>query len=215
MNAVKFDDLHSYNDFRLILNSKTIGKAEPKTELIDVPAADGELDYTEYFGEIRYKNRPLSFQFTSLASPADFPALYSRLQNLLNGRKMKITLTEDADYYYIGRVTVNDWETNKRIGKVVIDVNAEPYKLKRAQTVIHQTITEATVITCYNERKSVIPEITASAEVFVEVGKYSKSTNEIIFGYDDIVFTQGQNFLRVTPVNGAADVTIKYQEGSL
>lgn len=215
MNAVIFDDLHSYNDFRLILTSKTIGKAEPKTEKIEVPCADGQLDYTEYFGEVKYKNRPLTFEFSTIISPKDFLSLYSRLQNLLNGRKMKITLTDDADYYYVGRVTVNEWASNKRIGKIVIDVDAEPYKLKQAQTVIHQTITGATVITCFNKRKRVIPEITASAEVFVEIGKYSKSTNEILFSNDDIIFTQGQNFLRVKPVSGPADVTIKYQEGSL
>ena len=215
MNAVIFNDLHSYNDFRLILTSKVIGKAEPKTEKIEVPCADGELDYTEYFGEVKYKNRSLSFEFSTIVSPKDFLALYSRLQNLLNGRKMKITLTDDAEYYYVGRVTVNEWASNKRIGKIVIDVDAEPYKLKQAKTVIHRTITESTVISCYNLRKRVIPEITASAEVFVELGRYSAASNEIIYGYEDIVFNAGENFLRVTPVVGVADITITYQEGSL
>ncbi len=213
MNAVLFDDLHSYNDFRLILTSKIIGKAEPKTEKIEVPCADGELDYTEYFGEVKYNNRPLSFEFATIVKPSEFPALYSRVQNLLNGRRMKITLTEDADYYYIGRVSVNEWASSGRIGRIVIDVDAEPYKLKRAQTVINATITKPTVITCWNERKRVIPEITASSEVFIEQGTYSG--NEIIFGSDEIIFTQGQNFIRITPLNGTADVTIKYQEGSL
>lgn len=215
MNSVIFDDLHSYNDFRLILTSKTIGKAEPKTEKIEIPGADGELDYTEYFGEVKYKNRQLSFEFSTIISPSDFLALYSRLQNLLNGRKMKVTLTDDAGFYYYGRVTVNDWASNKRIGKIVIDVDAEPYKLRQAQTVIHQTITSATIFTCNNLRKTVIPQITASAEVLVELGRYSPTQNEIVFAADDIIFKEGQNFLRITPVGGSADITITYQEGSL
>lgn len=215
MNSVIFDDLHSYNDFGLILNSKIIGKAEPKIEKIEVPYADGDLDFTEYFGVVRYKNRPLSFEFSTIISPKDFLELYSRLQNLLNGQKMKITLTDDAGFYYYGRVTVNDWASSKRIGKIVIDVDAEPYKLKQEQTVIHQTITGATIFTCKNLRKPVIPQITASANVIVELGSYSKAQNEIVYAADDIVFKAGENFLRITPVSGSADITITYQEGSL
>ena len=51
MKGVRFGDYHSYNDFSLILTSKTIGTPTPKTETIDIPGGDGVLDLTEFLVE--------------------------------------------------------------------------------------------------------------------------------------------------------------------
>ena len=44
MKGIKFGNHHSWNDFQLILASKTIGTPSPKTETIDIPGGDGVLD---------------------------------------------------------------------------------------------------------------------------------------------------------------------------
>lgn len=214
MNGVTFGSLHSYNDLDLILNIKTIGKATPKIATVDIPGGDGELDCTEYFGDVKYYNRELTFEFSATKEPKRFLALYSRLQNLLNGRKMKITLDDDPGFYYVGRVTIDDWQTCKRIGKIVINVNAEPYKLKQTKTVISRVVTGTQSINCVNNRKQTIPKITASSEINVAFGEYSvmftgERTDE------EIIFTQGQNILTVTATNNNTFVTIEYQEGEL
>lgn len=216
INGVTFGTLHSYEHLGLILTAKTIGMPEPKTATVEIPGVDGELDYTEYFGEIRYKTRRLSFEFSIITEPEDFLTLYSRLQKMLNGRRMQITLDDDPDYYYTGRISVNDWKSNGRIGKVVIDVNADPYKLKKTMTVISRAITVQTAINCTNTRKQVIPKITVSANVNVSFGNYTKSiaAGQSIID-EEILFKEGQNVLIVTPTNGAVTVTIEYQEGDL
>mgnify|MGYP000417061958 CR=1 FL=1 len=66
MNTVTFGEFNSYSDLNLILSSKTIGSPSVKTSTIDLPGSDGELDFTEYFGEPKYSNRPLKFQFTAI-----------------------------------------------------------------------------------------------------------------------------------------------------
>ena len=66
MKGIKFGDYHSYDDFSLILTSKTIGTPTPKTEIIDIPGGDGVLDLTEFFGEVKYNNRQLSFEFSTI-----------------------------------------------------------------------------------------------------------------------------------------------------
>lgn len=215
INGVTFGILHSYEDLELILTSKTIGAPVPKTGQVDIPGADGQLDYTEYFGDIKYKNRTLSFEFSTIAEPSNFLMLYSYLQNALNGRRMDIILDDDPMFHYSGRVYVNEWKSNKRIGKIVIDVDADPYKLRNAQTLIsHRNITDATVINCRNSRRQVIPKITASAEVVVVFGNYSKTFTGSITD-DNIIFTEGQNVLTVTPTSGSATILIEYQEGEL
>lgn len=215
INGVKFDNLHSYEDLGLILTSKTIGMPTPKTATIQVPGADGELDYTEYFGDVKYSNRALEFEFSTIEAPADFLKIYSRLHNTLNGRKVKITLDDDPGFYYTGRVFINEWKSNGRIGKVVIEANAEPYKLKDTRTLVSQIISAATTINCRNSRKQVIPTITTNAEITVTFGNYT-----VVFGPgtrtdEEIIFVQGQNLLTIAPKTGTATVSIEYQEGEL
>lgn len=213
-NGVTFGTLHSYEDLGLILTAKTIGTPAPKTGQVDIPGADGQLDYTEYFGDIKYKNRTLSFDFSIISEPSNFLTTYSYLQNTLNGRRMNIILDEDPLFYYNGRIYVNEWKSNKRIGKVVIDVDADPYKLRTAQTLISQSVTGATVINCHNLRKRVIPKITVSAETNIKFGNYSKSFTGSITD-DNIIFAEGQNILTVTPSSGSITILIEYREGEL
>lgn len=214
MNGVKFGTNHSYEDFNLILTKKTIGAAVPKTSTIDVPGADGELDYTEYFGKVNYKNRTLEFEFASVIPQNEFLTQFSQLQNLLNGRKFEITLDEDPDFYYTGRVFVNEWKSNSRIGKIVIEVNAAPYKLRRNVTIVSTNATGATILNCHNSKKEVVPKITLSAEGTVAFGQYpvtfSGSRTD-----DEIIFVEGQNVLTITPTSGTISVIVEYQEGKL
>lgn len=214
MNGVLFGNLHSYEDLGLILASKNIGAPRVKTQVIDIPGADGQLDYTEYFGKISYYNRLLSFEFSAVGSPTEFVELYSRLQNALNGRKMQVILDEEPDFYYIGRASVNDWASSVRIGKFVINVDVEPFKYKRLVTLISDTISAVKAINCINLKKEVIPKITASHEVRVTYGNYSRVFTGTITD-DNIVFGEGQNVLTFTPISGTVAITIEYQEGGL
>lgn len=229
MNTVTFEyygdttkRYNSYEHLDLILSTKTIGAALVKSQSVDIPCGDGELDYTEYFGAVNYQNRFLSFSFSMLCDKRDYLKEYSRLQNLFNGRKMKITLSDDADFYYIGRVSVNDWQSQKAIGKITIDVNAEPYKLKQAPTVIYREINEETVITCRNLRKTVIPKISfttvGALGCVVWNGEESHSFNKDLPDDFLVSFTEGENIVTVKPSGGSTlplGVMIEYQEGSL
>ncbi len=140
MKGIMFGNYHSWNDFQLILASKTIGTPSPKTETIDIPGGDGVLDLTEYFGEPKYGNRKLSFEFSSVVIPEDFMSLFSMVQNALHGKKMKITLDDDPGWYYIGRISVSEWKVDRNIGKLTIDCDCEPYKYKLEKTVVSATL---------------------------------------------------------------------------
>lgn len=214
LNGVTFGSYHSYDDLGLILTQKTIDPPPAKTATINVPGADGELDYTEYFGKITYQNRTLSFDFSLIDSPNEFLQTYSRVLNLLNGRKMKIVLDDDPDFYYIGRVSVNEWESGERVGRIVIDVDAQPYKLKTAHTIVSQIVSGEKQINCLNLRMETIPTIVLSAEATVKFGDYSVTFSGSRTD-EEIIFEEGQNLLTVTPSSGSVTVTIDYQEGQL
>lgn len=213
MKGIKFDNYHSFDDFGLILSSKTIGSAEPKTELIEVPGADAPLDFTEFFGDIKYNNRPLSFTFTLLPPASEFPEKYSDIANKMNGRKMKIIDDEDPDFWYYGRVSVGDLEKDKNTATIAVECDCEPFKYKLNKTTKQVTVSGSTSVQLDNLRQHVTPTFnsTAAIDVTYEDTKYSVSTTGD-FVIPELVLKEGQNTLTIT---GTATVKITYQEGGL
>ena len=135
MKGVMFGGLHSFYEWGLILSEKEIKAPKPKTIELEIEGSDGVLDYTEFFGGVRYENRQLSFKFYKAnIVPDGYLALFSVVQQAIHGKKMQVILDDDPAFFYYGRVTVNEWKSNKRLGEITIDVNAEPYKYKVART---------------------------------------------------------------------------------
>lgn len=130
MKGITFGPYHSYNDFGLILGSKKVAAPKVKTVKIEIEGADSALDLTEYFGEPKYSNRELSFDFSTTVPQSQFMSLFSTIQNALHGQKMNIILDDDPEWYYTGRISVSEWKADKRIGKLSIDCDCEPFKHK-------------------------------------------------------------------------------------
>ena len=213
MKGIMFDSLHSYDHFALILTSKTIGQPIIKTEYVEVLGADGQLDLTEAFGDIKYNNRKLTFVFSISEFNQDWATAYSRVLNNLHGKKMKIVLDDDSDFYYIGRVTVSDYASSKKIGTITIEVDAEPFKYKKILTIVTRTVSGTLTVDCYNSRKTVVPKFVTNAQVQIT---YNGNTYTIAGSgthiIPNIIFKQGFNTLTF---NGSATVAVQYQEGDL
>lgn len=64
MKSVTFGAYNTYDDWGLILSEKHIGSPEPKLKQIEIEGSDGVIDMSEFFGDVKYKNRQLSFVFT-------------------------------------------------------------------------------------------------------------------------------------------------------
>ena len=204
MKGIRFGGYHSFNDLRLILASKTIGTPSPKTETIDIPGGDGVLDLTEYFGDVKYENRPLSFVFSATVPRSE-----------LHGRKLPIIDDEDPDWVYTGRISVSEWKAEKNIGKLTIDCDCEPYKMQTRPTVITKAVNGTEAIILPNSRKRTVPEVVIS----------SGSGLNIVFGtgnvwdlgngsytLPELELVAGDNTVTVT---GTGSITFTYTQGKL
>ena len=211
MKGVTFDSWHSYSDLGMILSAKTIGSPSAKTSFIDIPGSDGKLDYTEYFGEPRYNNRTLSFEFTLIGT--DQLGRYADIQNKLHGKKMNIFLDEDTGFYYNGRLDVGDFSCDRGIGKLKITADCSPWKYKSQATTVSKTITTSGTVTLSNLRKSVVPKITTDAAVTLAWTGASASlgagSDQVI---PELVLPAGDTVLTVT---GSANISFSYREASL
>ena len=63
-NDSEFGEIHT-SSYGLVLSKKTIEAPSPKLETVDIPGADGKLDMTEYFGDVKYNNRKIKLEFST------------------------------------------------------------------------------------------------------------------------------------------------------
>lgn len=213
MKGVSFGNYHTYDDFGLILESKEIISPAPKIKQIEVEGSDGVLDFTDFFGGVKYSNRSLSFLLAKYEiDGASFNTLYSRIHDAIHGKKLKISLDDDPGFYYLGRVSISEMKCTKGVGSIKIDVDAEPYKYKAEETVVTRSVSGNASIILFNSRKKVVPTITASAAFTYAWGNYSKSVSAGTFRIPEMELSEGINAITVT---GTGTVTFRYQEGGL
>lgn len=133
MHGVIFNDKHSFRDWGLMMKSRPkISPPAPKLKLIDVPGSDSVIDLTESLtGTVNYEMRTISFEFVMMADREQWPHIYSDILKTLHGRRVKIIMDDDANYYYTGRVTVGDLEPEKKVAVLTMEATVEPYKRER------------------------------------------------------------------------------------
>lgn len=133
MHGVIFGDKHSYRDWGLLTKSRpSISPPQPKMKLIEVPGSDTVIDLTERLtGKVHYEPRTIKFEFIVMAPREQWPSLYSEIMNYLHGKRIRIIMDDDPNFYYTGRVTVGDLDPEKKTAVLAMEAQVEPYKHER------------------------------------------------------------------------------------
>ncbi len=214
MLGVQFGTKHTYDDWDLVLTSKALGLPTPKKSSVEVDGADGVIDTSEVLsGEIKFNNRTLQFEFTMTTDYEGYDELVTEIANHLHGRKLKIIRDEDDNYYYLGRCEINEWKSDKRIGKIVISCDCDPYKYSVRPTTITAKINGTTYVKVVGKRMTVTPIIKVSNDMEIIVDGKSRDLkadkdNEIL----DLFIKEGVNTLTF---KGSGEVKITYTGGDL
>lgn len=212
MKGVKFGNYHSWDSFQLILSQKIIGTPTPKVNQIEIEGGDGVLDLTDFFGGVKYGNRPLSFEFSTVVPPSEFMELFTRVQNALHGQKMQIILDDEPNVFYQGRIEVDKWKAQKNIGSIVIDVDAEPFKQEIGVSSLQQRVTSNATLNLPNTRMPVVPTITTTSEFLISYGGYNDVYSAGTFTIPELELTEGNNQIYV---EGSGTITFVYRRGWL
>lgn len=216
MNQVEFDGILSYDDWGVYLTSFFVGDAEPKENYVDIPFGHGSLDLTEALtGEVSYGNREFEAVFIIKPPRSGWPELTRAMRAYLNGRKRKIRIAEEPDYYLTGRCKTS-FEIDGVLGRFTVSATCEPWKYKNASTAKNVTIPASGSATVYlaNSRKRVIPTITTSAEVSIVFDGQTTSATAGTHKFTNIVLVEGENQMTITGVAGTT-INFEYQEGAL
>lgn len=235
MDGVTLGNKHSYDDWGLILNEKEeISSPEPKTNYLDVPGADGSLDMSELFGDVKYENRTITWEFLVIRKRERWNYIYSNLLNYLHGQKMNIILDDDPSFFYRGRVKVNQWKSDKRKATIVVEAEVEPYKYELSSSIEpwlwdpfnfedgiireygNLQVDGEIQVNIIGRRKMVIPTFIVSSDDDKGMDIIFKSTTyHLPDGESSIInveTTEGDN---IVTIKGNGVISIDYRGGSL
>ena len=214
INDVIFNNEKSaYDDWNIVLTKAEIPLPTAKTSTVNIKGSDGVLDLSEVLtGDIVYNNRTIKLTF-EMMDDTDYYNLISEISNYLHGKRITVNLTNDEDYYYVGRASINSWECVKRKGKIVVTVDCDPYKYAVVETMRTITVSGQTkTVTLPNSRKRVCPNLNVTGTVVLIIDNVGYKLSEGEQQLTNFKLVEGNNTIKIT---GNGTVVITYRQGAL
>ena len=140
-HSVTFGDKNTWDDYHLIpLTRPVFNPPTQKTNLIDIPGADGSLDLSNALtGYPVYDNRQGSMEFAVDNDFKEWTVAFSDILNHVHGRTLDVFLEDDPNFIYKGRFAVNVWKSDKDRSSIVIDYVVNPYKVSKLSSIEDET----------------------------------------------------------------------------
>lgn len=130
-HSITIGDKNTWTSWHLIPASRPlVNPPQVKTNIIDIPGADGTLDLTESLaGRATFGDRTGSWDFYVENGHGNWSYIYSDIMSYLHGKQLTCVLEDDPSFYYEGRFSVNQWRSEASNSRIVIDYEVGPYKL--------------------------------------------------------------------------------------
>lgn len=232
-NSVTLNGKHTYYDYGLyVTNTNPVAPPTPKTQYIEIPGRNGDLDLTEALtGYTVYNNRTITLKLGGKKNPELWTIFRRMFLNEIHGKTVKVVFDDEPEFYYVGRATVNaDWTQMNTIASFTVTINAEPYKYSLTSTIepwfwdsfsfidgVIQEYADLKVngILCHTvvgSEMPVIPEFITSGGLQVEIEGKTYELPEGVNKIYDIVLMNQEYELTFT---GTGTVSISYRRGRL
>lgn len=135
-HAITFSSLdgsvskNTWEDWYLIPTSRpTMSIPGAQNKFVEVPGMDGSYDISDYLrADTAYTDRSGSFEFVVDNDHTEWLAVYRALVTFLHGQRLKMILSDDPQWYYEGRFTVDEWKSEPARSKVTISYRVAPFK---------------------------------------------------------------------------------------
>lgn len=238
-HSILIGSYDTWKSWHLIPTSRPlVNPPKMNVRYVDVPGRNGSIDLTQAVTDNpSYTNRTGSWEFiviTNADKKDAWPSWTNAFTTIMNkcnlGRK-NVILSDDKDYYYTGRVSVNSWKSDKDYSKIVLDYNFYPFKKERFSTtepwlwdpfsfvngVIPQDLKSVSIdgtktVEIYGRAEPIIPVIKVNSGSNLVVS-YNGNAYPLDSGNNTIpglVMQVGKNTLTFS---GTGNVTVTYRAG--
>ena len=124
---------NTWRDWHLVPTSRpVVNPPKTRTEYVTVPGRDGILDFSEALDGIHYDNRTGSWEFVvanDYHKDITWAKIYSDIMNNLHGKNLNVSFLDDPEFYYTGRIYVNQWKSNEYWSTITLDYDLYPFKV--------------------------------------------------------------------------------------
>ena len=127
--SVTFGEYNSWDTWHLIPTGRpSIAPPAVKTNFVEVPGGNGSLDMSNALtGYPTYGDRTGSITFMCL-DKRPWQEIYDSILYALHNKSMRMTLSEDPNFYYEGRFEASQWQTNADYSTIDISYTLKPFK---------------------------------------------------------------------------------------
>jgi len=127
--GLTIDGKHT-SEFGIKMTSMYIPMPDPKTYLVNIPYASGNIDLSEVTGNVNYENRKgVKFSFVLYDGTYEkWATALSAIAMWIHGKKVHVIPDNDLSFYYICRLEVDGSKSNRISGKIILSGTAEPFK---------------------------------------------------------------------------------------
>jgi len=211
-------DYDTFANGQWILSDWSFSEPVYKDSFVAVPGRSGDLDLSTTLtdGEPVYNNRTLTVALESSdGTRDDRKARIDSMINLLDGRRMQITLPDEDTCYIYGRIHVAQNYNDPALASVTVTANCDPWRYAKDLTT--QTITATSTATAYTltnaGRRTVVPTlVVAGGDVTIVQGTYTTTLSAGTYILPDITVPTGGATITVS---GSGTLTVTYREASL
>lgn len=126
---------NTYGSWGLIAEERPVITMPPvKTDFQQVEFVSGSKDNTTAITKVPvYNDRTGSITFY-VTEPKNWPDTLLNLAGYLHGKRLKMWLEDDPEYYYIGRWAINQWGSSEKFSTIQLDYTLYPYKISKLWT---------------------------------------------------------------------------------
>ena len=236
----------TWTDWHLIPTDRpTVALPSANTKLIAIPGKRNPLDFSNYLtGHPTFGNRSGSWSFLTDNDWVDrkggWVAFEKILRDKLHGRIRKVVLRDDPSYFYVGELSLGQWQPGESQSTITISYNFYPYKKALLSTmdmwtfdefdfqdgyiqyIENLTVSSIGYIDVLGSKERISPHIAGTGDIsiakyengaWVSYGKmYTGSIESANAIRPRLVIDEGVNRLRFT---GNGTVTIDYRRGLL
>lgn len=208
MHGAIFDLKNTFDDYKAIMNYARITPPEIKENYVDIAGGDSSIDLTEAVGGVRFNDGKIEFMFTFNDTESK-----DEMKNDLHGKRMKITLERDPEYFYDGRLSFTKEERNGSLYVLYMSATVKPYKYEKNMTIHRETLSgNEKEIIIPNSRMPVMPRITVTGNVFLMYDGIGYAMQSGTYEIAEVTFYEGYNRMKVS---GNGTIQFEYRKGRI
>lgn len=207
MDGAIFGDKRTKEDYGAVMNYARVTPPSVKENYVDIAGGNSSIDLTEAVGGVVFEDGKISFKFTLFGVEHK-----ERMKNDLHGKRLKIVLEREPDFYYEGRLSFTSESQTGNLYELCMDARVSPYKMESQVTIHEEEVKTAKEIIIFNERMPAMPTITARGNITIGFEGISISLKTGIYEIPEITFHDGINRLKVS---GNGSIRLEYRKGRL